>query len=149
DATAAVTTGSLANPLFTDDNGGKQVLGRLAVHPRAGLLVGASAARGRFLSRAASRSAGSTNPGSDSDQTAVGVDAEYSRDYYLIRFEAVRSIWNVPTIHEPLIATGGWVEGRYKIHPRFYTAARFDHLAFSSITGTTRTVSWEAPVTRV
>jgi hypothetical protein len=149
DATAAVTTGSLANPLFTDDNGGKQVVGRFAVHPKPGLLVGASAARGRFLSRGASRSAGSIDPDSDSNQTAYGVDAEYSRDYYLIRVEAVRSTWNVPTIQQPLAATGGWIEGRYKINPRFYTAARFDHLAFSSITGTTQTISWDAPVTRV
>ena len=36
-------------------------------------------------------------------------------------------------------ATARMVEGRYKIRPRFYAAARFDHLAFSTITGTTRT----------
>jgi hypothetical protein len=147
DATAAVTTGSLSDPRVGDDNNGKQVAGRLAVHPEAGLLFGVSAARGQFLSGTALRSAGLE--GADANQTAIGADAEYSRAHYLVRFEAVRSTWTLPTIHDPLVATGGWIEGRYKFHPRFYAAARFDHLAFSSLTGSTRTADWDAPVTRV
>jgi len=146
DLTGAVTTGSLSDPQVGDDNNGKQVAGRLAFHPNAGLRLGLSAARGQFLSRDAAESAGFESD--RSNQTAIGADAEYSRAYYLIRFEAVRSMWTLPTIPEPLVATGGWIEGRYKIHPRLYTAARLDHLAFSSITGTTRTAGWEAPVTR-
>lgn len=147
DATAAVTTGSPSDPELADDNHGKQVAGRFAVHPEAGLVLGISAARGQFLSGAAARSIGAA--ADNSDQTAIGADAEYSRAHYLIRFEAVRSTWTLPTIPEPLVATGGWIEGRYKFHPRFYGAARLDHLAFSSITGTTRTADWDAPVTRV
>ena len=148
DATAALTTGSLSDPQLADDNGGKQVVGRFAFHPEAGLNLGVSAARGQFLSRNAARSLG-VDANIDSNQTAIGADAEYSRDYYVIRFEAVRSTWTLPTIHEPLVATGGWIEGRYKIHPRFYAAARVDHLAFSTITGTTRTATWDAPLTRL
>jgi hypothetical protein len=147
DATAAVTTGSLSDPQVSDDNNGKQLAGRLAFHPEAGIVLGVSAARGQFLSRDLARSVGMD--AGNSGQTAVGADIEYSRDYYLVRFEAVRSTWTVPTIGVPLVATGGWIEGRYKIRPRFYAAARFDHLDFSSITGTTRTTQWEAPVTRV
>jgi hypothetical protein len=148
DATGAVTTGSLSDPQFGDDNPGKQVVGRFAFHPQAGLVLGLSAARGEFLSQSARRATG-IEMNADSSQTAIGADAEYSRDYYLIRFEAIRSTWNLPTIHEPLVATGGWIEGRYKVRPRFYTAARVDHLAFSAITGATRTADWDAPVTRV
>ena len=147
DATAALTTGSLSNPLVSDDNNGKQLAGRMAFHPEAGLLIGVSAARGQFLSRAAAHSAGVESD--RSHQTAIGADAEYSRAHYLIRAEAVRSTWTMPTITEPLVATGGWVEGRYKIHPRWYAAARFDHLTFSSITAVSRTAEWEAPVTRL
>jgi hypothetical protein len=146
DATGSVTTGSLSDPQVGDDNSGKQVAGRLAFHPEAGLVVGVSAARGQFLSDAVARGVGT---GTGNSQMAIGTDAEYSRAYYLIRFEAVRSTWTLPTIHEPLVATGGWIEGRYKIHPRFYAAARFDHLGFSALTGTTRTADWEAPVTRI
>ena len=147
DAIGALTTGSLSDPQVSDDNNGKQLAGRMAFHPDAGLVVGVSAARAQFLSRAAAHTVG-VEP-DPSSQSAIGVDAEYSRAHYLIRFEAVRSTWTLPTIREPLVATGGWIEGRYKIHPRLYTAARFDHLAFSSITGVSRTTEWEAPVTRV
>jgi hypothetical protein len=147
DATGAVTTGSLSDPQFGDDNPGKQLVGRFAFHPQAGLLLGLSAARGEFLSQSARRAAG-IEVNASSRQTAIGADAEYSRDYYLIRFEAIRSTWQLPTIHEPLVATGGWIEGRYKILPRFYAAGRVDHLAFSTVQGITRTAEWDAPVTR-
>jgi hypothetical protein len=149
DVSGAITSGSLANPLVADDNGGKQIAGRLAVRPQAGLLLGISGARGRFLTDAAARSAGSIDPNRDSLQSAIGADAEYSRDYYLVRVEAIRSTWMLPTIAVPLRATGGWVEGRYKIHPRVYAAARLDHLAFTTIAGATRTGTWDAPVTRI
>jgi hypothetical protein len=149
DVAGAITTGSLANPLVADDNGGKQVAGRIVLHPQPGLVVGVSGARGPFLTRAATRSAGSAVTNGDFDQSAIGADAEYSRDYYLIRVEAIRSTWTLPTIDAPLQATAAWIEGRYKIHPRAYAAARFDHLGFTTITGVTRTATWDAPVTRV
>jgi hypothetical protein len=119
----------------------------IAVFESGAILLYLADKTGQFLSRDLAGSVG-TNAG-NSTQTAIGADAEYSRDYYLIRFEAVRSTWTLPTIHEPLVATGGWIEGRYKIHPRLYAAARFDHLGFSTIAGTTRTIAWDAPVTRV
>ena len=149
DVTGAVTAGSLSNPQLGNDHGGKQIAGRVVFHPHAGLVLGTSGARGQFLSRSAARSAGSIDPGSDARQTALGVDAEYSQAHYLVRFEAVRSTWRLPTMAQPLAANGGWLEGRYKFHPRFYAAARYDHLGFSSIVGSTRTTEWEAPVTRV
>jgi hypothetical protein len=40
------------------------------------------------------------------------------------------------------------VEGRYKLRPGLYAAARIDHLAFSEVDGTTTRQSWDAPVTR-
>jgi hypothetical protein len=149
DVAGAVTTGSLGNPLVADDNGGKQLAGRIALRPQPGLVVGLSGARGPFLTRAAARSADSAAMSTDFVQSAVGADAEYSRDYYLIRFETIRSTWNVPTIDAPLRATATWIEGRYKFHPRFFAAGRFDHLGFSTITGVTRAGTWDAPVTRV
>ena len=41
------------------------------------------------------------------------------------------------------------MEGRYKIRPGLYAAARFDRLDFSTIKGTTRTDEWDAPVRRI
>jgi hypothetical protein len=54
-----------------------------------------------------------------------------------------------PLIDGPLRATGTAIEGRYKIVPGLYVAARIDHLGFSEIQGTTSRQPWEAPVTRL
>ena len=154
DLTASVTTGTLANPLVKDDNTGKQISGRVAVHPATGLIVGLSGARGPFVARQTARLAHVEDKGGTFTQTAWGADAEYSRSYYLVRFETIVSDWRLPilqapTIDRPLRAMATSVEGRYKIHPRLYAAARIDHLGFSTITGTSRTEGWDAPVTRL
>ena len=54
-----------------------------------------------------------------------------------------------PVLDLPLRAVATSVEGRYKIRPGLYAAARVDHLGFSTIHTPTRTDSWDAPVTRV
>jgi hypothetical protein len=82
-------------------------------------------------------------------QTALGGDVEYSRDYYVLRVETIRSAWTLPTIATPLGALAVSAEGRYKVTPRLYTAARYDHLGFSTVAGTLRSETWDAPVTRV
>lgn len=153
DATGSVTTGTLANPRVADDNSGRQLGGRLAFHPIAGLVVGASAARGPFLSTKVARAASDGDPGGFT-QSAWGADVEYSRDYYLVRAETIASRWIMPTvrapfINEPLDAIGTYVEGRYKLRPGLYAAARVDHLAFSRIAGSAGRQTWDAPVTRV
>jgi hypothetical protein len=150
---AAVTTGSLGNPLVGDDNAGKQVAGRVALRPVAGLVVGTSAARGPFLTRGAVRAAPAAARDASYTQSAVGVDVEYSRDYYLVRVETIVSDWTLPVagapaIDLPLRAIATSVEGRYKLHPRLYVAGRFDSLGFSRVSGTTRADEWEAPVSR-
>ena len=154
-AAAAVTAGTVSNPLFSDDNGGRQFAGRLEVRPIPGLIAGTSFARGRFVSDAAVRSAlGEAAPSEDFRQTAWGADAEYSHGYYLVRFESIVSAWRIPTIRtpaidEPLRALSTSVEGRYKIVPGLYAAARVEHLGFSDLVGSTSTLPWDAPVTRV
>jgi hypothetical protein len=41
------------------------------------------------------------------------------------------------------------VEGRYKVLPGFYLAARGDRIDFSSLTGSLRRDTWEAPIWRL
>lgn len=154
-ATASVTTGTLSNPLFRDNNSGQQLAGRVEVRPATGLIVGTSAARGPFVSDALARvaTAGEGRAG-DFTQTAWGADLEYSRGYYLLRFESIFSAWRMPAeratfFDEPLRAVSTSVEGRYKLTPAFYVAARLDRLDFSDIVGTQTTAPWDAPVTRV
>jgi len=154
DATVSVTTGTISNPLFKDDNGGPQVAGRVALHPVAGLIIGGSASSGPFVTTTAAR--GAVGDGHDGDfrQTAWGADVEYSRDYYIVRFETILSRWTLPEVRAPFLdgplsALGSSLEGRYKIRPGLYAAARLDHLGFSEVTGTSIRTTWDAPVTRI
>ena len=151
---AAITTGTLANPLFRDDNAGRQVAGRVAARPVTGLIVGVSAARGPFVSSNATRAASGGSREQDFTQAAWGADAEYSHGHYLVRLETVLSEWTLPPIAAPLIsaplrALSTSVEGRYRVAPGVYAAARVDHLGFSEIAGSAGTDTWDAPVTRV
>jgi hypothetical protein len=154
DGTVAVTTGTLSNPRLTDDNSAPQVAGHVTARPITGLVAGLSAARGPFVSSTAAR--GAVGDGHDRafTQTAFGADLEYSRGYYLVRGETIWSEWRLPeagapVLDEPLRALSTYVEGRYKVRPGFYIAARLDHLGFSDVTGSAGRQSWDAPVTRV
>ncbi len=152
----AVTSGTLSNPLFSDDNDGRQIAARVELKPVAGLAVGGSVAHGPFVAAAAARTAVGDAAGSDINrftQTAWGVDAEYSRHYYLVRLETIISDWRLPfakspLLDQPLRAFSTSVEGRYKIATGMYVAARFDHLGFNDVRGATLTTSWDAAVTR-
>ena len=152
--TAAVTTGSLSNPRIGDDNDGRQLAGRTVLRPVPWLAVGASAARGAFLSRAV---AGVLAEGRRLDhgiQQAVGVDAEYSRDRFLARTEIIRSRWTLPvaltgTDDERLAATAFFGEARYRLFPGVQIAARFERLTFDHLRTGTGLQRWEAPVRRL
>jgi hypothetical protein len=154
--TGAVTTGTLSNPRVADDNGGKQVSMRVSARPVTGLVAGASAARGDWLSREVTRLVPAQAAARDHVQQAFGLDVEYSRGYWLVRSEAIWSRWDVPLAATgarlPLSARAVSVEGRYRIRPRLYAAARVDGLGFSRIAGTLfegRPTTWDAPVSRV
>ena len=154
DAAFSVTTGTLSRPRLRDDNDSKQMSGRLAVKPVAGLVAGVSGAHGGWVSRSVPLPTGVSR--GRLAQTVFGADAEYSRDYWLVRGELIWSRWRLPFVTPPpegstVEARGLWIEGRYRLTPRWYAAARLDRLDFSKITGTLFSVvptPWEAPVTR-
>jgi hypothetical protein len=153
-ATASLTTGTVSNPLFTDDNGGRQVAARVELRPTAGLIVGTSFARGPFVTEAAARIAAGEDHDSEFTQTAWGGDVELSHAHYLLRLESIVSSWRLPIVRAPALtlplrAVATSIEGRYTIKPGFYAAARFDHLGFSDLIGTQVTEPWDAPVTRI
>jgi hypothetical protein len=158
DVAGAVTTGTLSNPRVGDDNGGRQLSGRIGVKPAVGLVLGVSGARGAFLRRALADLYSPLSGGGDFTQTAIGFDAEYSRDYWIVRGEAIRSRWTLPSIAAPRIdgplsADAAFVETRYRFTPRLYAAGRVDRLTFSKIEGARFfdgvPTSWDAPVTRL
>jgi hypothetical protein len=148
--TSAVTNGSLSSPRVSDDNDGKQIVARAVVRPAVGLVIGGSAARGAWLAR-------SVQGGGSPAQRAFGADVEYSRDHWIARAEVVWSRWELPIPLEPagtreVGATGAWAEGRYRVSPRFFVAARADHLGFSDVRGALIDPAggpWDSPVKRV
>jgi hypothetical protein len=141
-----VTTGTVSDPRARDNNGGKQISGRAEWQPVLGLVLGASAARGPYLSDSVRDLVGRTE---SSYERALGVDAEYSRDHWIVRGEGIWNRWDMPTLPVPLGAASGFVEGTYKVWPGVFVAARADRLTFSQITGSTQTLTWDAPVTRM
>ena len=146
----AVTSGTLSNPRVADDNGGKQVQTRVTVRPSPGLELGSSFARGAFVSRTVLH-AFDPPPADSLVQQAFGLDMEYGRGHWLARAEAIVNEWRIPlgTITQPLRSVAGSVEGRYAFLPGMYAAARLEHLAFSRIHGSSATLPWDAPVTRL
>lgn len=150
----AVTTGTLGHPLVRDNNGGKQFSGRVSLQPLPGLVFGISGARGPYASREAAASAGLARSDRSITQSAWEADVEYSRGHYLLRAEAVFSAFRLPLVDAPAIvkplrAIAVSAEGRYRLRPGLYAAARWDHLGFNVISGSARRQTWEAPVTRV
>ena len=157
-ATAAVTIGTLSNPLFSDDNHGRQTAGRVELRPAAGLILGTSLARGPFVGHDAAQAAVGDGHDAEFTQTAWGGDAEYSRDHYLVRVETIVSRWRLPiavarpprfALQTPLDAVSLSLEGRYKLRPDLYVAVRYDRLGFSDQTTAAATLPWDAPVTRI
>jgi hypothetical protein len=153
----AVTMGTLSNPRVGDDNEGRQISARVAWKPVVGLVLGASAARGRFLTATLENGLPAVTARRGA-QRALGLDAEYSRDYWIVRGEVIDSRWTLPDLSAPLIggpltARAAFVETRYRLTPRFFTAARADRLTFSSIRGQRLfagvAMPWDAPVTRL
>jgi hypothetical protein len=151
--TGSVTTGSLSDPMFRDNNLGRQWAGRAVVRPAASIAVGASASRGAWLDRSLD-----TQIGEDAtkhlDQIAFGGDAEYSTGRFLVRGEVLRVTWDMPRfgalqLEEPLGAISSLIEGRYKLAPGLYVAMRGDRLDFSTVPNSAGLAEWEAQTWRV
>jgi hypothetical protein len=151
--TGSVSAGSLSDPRFRDNNGGRQVAGRMVARPTAGLALGASVSRGAWLNRAIDDALAGASSGDRSRQIAFGGDAEYSAGPVLVRGEAIRSTWRLPEIPTlriagPLAATSILMEGRYKVAPGFFIALRGERMDFSRIAGNLGAASWDAATWR-
>ncbi|MCC7009239.1 MAG: hypothetical protein IT184_10510 [Acidobacteria bacterium] len=150
---AAVTLGSPAVPVVRETNGGRMWSGRIAAHLPDGLAVGLSAARGRWLDEKvlALVPGGLTRPASES---VLGVDAEFGAGRWLFRHEWWRATFDLPLAADAtnlrLGAWSGFVEGRYRFHPRWQTALRAERLAFARVRGGAASdLPWDADVDRL
>ena len=146
--TVALTNGTLSDPHTRDNNSGKQVAARVQWQAVTGLTIGGSATHGAYVADRA-LAAATLLTGSGTSQRALGVDAEYSRDHWLVRGEAIWNQWQVPTLSQSLRASSLFLEGRYKIVPGLFVAGRLDRLDFSRLASPVSTRTWDAPVTRM
>ena len=153
EATGSVTAGTLAYPGLRDGNGAPQVSGRLVARPVVGLVLGASASRGAFVAQEVRRQLPVPLAREQYAQRVLGADAEYSRDHWLVRTEAIWNRWTLPGVEPPRLDTlpaESWlVEGRYTILPELYAAARYDRLRFDTIAGSAGRDTWDANVSRL
>lgn len=145
----AVTNGTLSDPRTRDNNGGKQIAGRVQWRPAAAFGIGASGARGAYVSDTVLAAATLLSGTTRSAQQAIGVDVEYSRDHWILRGEMIWNRWQVPTFSQTLDATSMFAEGRYKISPGVFVASRIDRLGFSRLPSSSGARAWDAPVTRL
>ena len=153
EAAVSWTVGSLSDPKVDDDNSGGQLSGRVAWHPLPAFTVGVSAARGAFVADNVRQARPDAPPGHDT-QRAFGVDAETSWGRWLIRGEYVANAWRLPPLDaprivDPLASRAGYVEARFRLHPRLYAAVRGDVMRFTTIEGSSGAETWEADVSRV
>ena len=149
-----LTRGTLSRPVWRDDNGGGQVASRLGWEVRQGLTIGLSAARGAFLADTVTSALPATAGKGPWTERAIGLDAEWSAGYWIVRIEATGCDWRLPSIDEPRLsrpveAMALDVEARYKVRPGLYVAGRASRLDFSTVTGTTGRMKWDAPVSRL
>jgi hypothetical protein len=126
----------------------------LVARPTPALTFGLSASRGAWLNRTIDDELAGADSGDRTRQLAFGGDAEFSAGPFLIRGEAIRSSWSLPEVStlqlpEPLVATSMLLEGRYKIAPGLYLAARGDRIDFSRITGRGGPSTWESRTWRI
>ncbi len=144
----ALTNGTLSDPHTRDNNGGKQISGRVQWQPTAAFTLGGSAAYGSYLADAALANSTLQLVGGSSQQ-ALGIDTEYSRDHWVVRSEVIWNRWQVPTLTQTLDSASAFVEGRYKFLPGLFAAARLDRLSFSRLSTPAQNRTWDAPVSRI
>lgn len=151
----AITRGSPAVPVVRETNNGLEWSGRAAVSLPSGLTLGVSGARGEWIDEDV-LALTPADRRSRSTQSIVGIDMEFGRAHWLVRGEWLRSSFEMPFAGMPapvpaLTAWSGFVEGRYRVSPRWQVSARLDHLEFGKVRSELGgpLVPWDAAVGRI
>jgi hypothetical protein len=149
----ALTRGAPAVPVVRETNDDYQWSGRVAVHVPAGLTLGISGARAAWIEDDVLALMPAARRG-DRGQTVVGADVELGLGHWLIRGEVLRSTFEIPILMVPsevrLRAWSGFVDGRYRWHPRWQVAARAERIGFDRVVGSSGVPTpWDAAVTRI
>lgn len=141
------TNGTVGSMVSTDNNDGKQVLGRIGVAPTPWLRAGVSAARGPYLSRDLERFL----PGRDADdfnQVYAGADLELSYDRAVLTGEYVWNRFEQPFVGD-LDLDAWYAEGKVTVLPGWYVAGRYSRIVFDDVRLQGGALArWDAPLWR-
>lgn len=155
EAAAAITRGAPAVPVVRDAPARPGWSGRVAVQTPIGLTIGGSAARGHWIERSALVFVPAAKQ-RQAMQTLIAGDAEFGRGPLLLRGEWIASRFEVPFVALPgagpsLDAWSGFLEARYRLHPRWQIGARVERLDFSDVAraGEPLPIAWDAAVDRL
>lgn len=142
------TNGTVGMFQGTDDNDGKQVLGRLGFVPAPWIRVGVSGARGPYLNRILEDELKPGQKIDDFNQILGAGDLELSYDRAVFYSEYVWSRYQQPYVGDLDLASW-YFEGKVTILPGWYVAGRYSRLEFDEVAlaggGVAR---WDAPLWR-
>jgi hypothetical protein len=151
---ASLTQGTLSRPRFQDDNDGKQLASRLALHVTPRLEAGASFARGEWPAERSEAPGAAADP--DRKQTAWGLDAELSAGRTVVRAELIYNTWDVVPeaagqALPPARVLAAFGEAIWRLAPRLRLGGRIDRMTFRArddVPSYGQFRSWEEPLTR-
>jgi hypothetical protein len=150
----AWSLGAPGVPVASDLDAGRQLSGHVTATLPAGLIVGVSGARGRWINDDALALVPEARR-DDSITTLVATDAEYGYGPWLLRAEWLRSTYDMPLGEQApgplqLVSSSGFIEARRRLSARWQVAVRLDRLTFNKISGTLGGVPtpWDAPIDR-
>jgi hypothetical protein len=148
----AVTRGAPAVPVVRETNQGLQWSGRASATLPGGWSAGVSGARGQWIEDGVLELVPVASRGR-STQSVVAADAEFGAGRWLLRGEALRSVFDVPLAASGSRSLSAWAvfaEARYRPHPRWHLAARLERLRFGDVAGTDGApTAWDFGVDRV
>ena len=145
---AGITNGVVGDPVMSDNNDGKQVLGRVGFVPAPWVRAGVWGARGPYLT--GRLDSDDLPPGGHSVdeymQKVLGGDLELSYWRAVLYSEYAYNRYMSPFVGN-LDSHAWYVEGKVTVVPGWYVAARFDRMTFSDVPLATGGVeSWDADV---
>jgi len=143
---AGVTNGVVGDPMMSDNNDGKQVLGRLGFVPAPWVRAGAWGSRGPYLGAGLNDDVPAGHSVDEYNQQVLGGDLELSYAHGLLYSEYAYCRYQSPYVGN-LDSHAWYVEGKYTVIPGWYVAARFDRMTFTDVPVTTGGVAgWDANV---
>ena len=142
------TNGTVGNPVNTDSNDGKQVLGRIGFVPAPWIRVGVSGARGAYLMRSLESFLPAGKKITDYNQILTSADLELSYGRGLLYAEYIKNRFESPLV-EDLDLDAWYIEGKVTVLPGWYVAGRYDRILFDEVALSGGGVGrWDAPLWR-